>query len=164
MSSPAGDVLVLGVGNVLMRDEGVGVHVARAIAGEASLVGDDVRVVDGGTLGLDLLPLVADARAVILVDAVDLRANPGTIGVLRGDAVHGVLGGHLSSHQVGLGDLVAVGRLAGVLPDRIVLVGIQPAAIEVGLDLTTECAAAVPLAIDAIRAELAALSVPAGVG
>lgn len=164
MSQPTGEVLVLGVGNVLMRDEGVGVHVAREIARDQSSIGGDVRVVDGGTLGLDLLPLIADARAVILIDAVDLCAEPGTVSVLRGEAVHGVLGGHLSPHQVGLGDLVAVGRLMGELPERLVLVGIQPAAIEVGTELTTACAAAVPWAIDAARAELAALGVPAGVG
>lgn len=164
MSRPTGELLVLGVGNVLMRDEGVGVHVARAIAGDQPSIGGGVRVVDGGTLGLDLLPLIADARAVVLIDAVDLRAEPGTVSVLRGDALHGVLGGHLSPHQVGLGDLIAVGRLTGELPERVVLVGIQPAAIEVGIDLTTACAAAVPRAIDAVRAELAALSAPAGVG
>jgi hydrogenase maturation protease len=164
VSAPTGDLLVLGVGNVLMRDEGVGVHVAWEIARDQSSIGDDVHVVDGGTLGLDLLPLIADARAVVLIDAVDLRAEPGTVSVLRGDAVHGALGGHLSPHQVGLGDLVAVGRLTGALPERVVLVGIQPAAIEVGIELTTECAAAVPRAIDAVRAELAMLRTPAGAG
>jgi hydrogenase maturation protease len=164
VSQPTGDLLVLGVGNVLMRDEGVGVHVVRAIAGDQPSIAAGVHIVDGGTLGLDLLPLIADARAVIFVDAVDLRAEPGAVGVLRGDAVHGVLGGHLSPHQVGLGDLVAVGRLTGELPERVVLVGIQPAAIEVGTELTTACAAAVPRAIDVVRAELAALGAPAGVG
>lgn len=164
MSLPTGELLVLGVGNVLMRDEGVGVHVAREIARDQSSIGGDVHVVDGGTLGLDLLPLIADARAVVLIDAVDLRAEPGTVTVLRGNAVHGALGGHLSPHQVGLGDLVAVGRLTGALSEPVVLVGIQPAAVEVGLDLTTECAAAVPRAIDAVRAELAALHAPAGAG
>ena len=164
MSAPLGPLLVLGVGNVLMRDEGVGVHVAREIARGQPSIGGDVRVVDGGTLGLDLLPLIADARALVLIDAVNLSAEPGTVSVLRGEAVHGALGGHLSPHQVGLGDLVAVGRLTGALPERVVLVGVQPAAIEVGIELTTECAAAVPRAIDAVRAELAALSAPAGVG
>jgi hydrogenase maturation protease len=163
VSARTGELLVLGVGNVLMRDEGVGVHVAREIARDQSSIGGDVRVVDGGTLGLDLLPLIADARALVLIDAVDLRAEPGTVSVLRDDAVHGALGGHLSAHQVGLGDLVAVGRLTGALPERVVLVGIQPAVIEVGIELTTECAAAVPRAIDAVRAELAVLSAPAGV-
>ena len=164
MSQPTGELLVLGVGNVLMRDEGVGVHVARAIVGDQLSTFDGVRIVDGGTLGLDLLPLISDARAVIFIDAVDLRAEPGTVSVLRGEAVHGVLGGHLSPHQVGLGDLVAVGRLTGELPELVVLVGIQPAAIEVGTELTSACAAVIPLAIDTVRAELAALGAPAGVG
>jgi hydrogenase maturation protease len=161
VSAPAGALLVLGVGNVLMRDEGIGVHVVRAVTRDGAPIGDDVVVVDGGTLGLDLLPLIDDARALVLIDAVELHAEPGTVRVLRGDAVLGVLGGHLSAHQVGLGDLVAVGRLTGALPEQVVLVGIQPAAIEVGVELTSACAAAVPRAVEAVCEELAVLRAPA---
>ena len=66
--------MVLGVGNLLAGDDGVGVHVVQALAeGRADDgLGDDVRVVDGGTMGLELLPLLGDARAVVLVDAVEL--------------------------------------------------------------------------------------------
>jgi hydrogenase maturation protease len=154
VSAPLGEVLVLGVGNVLMRDEGVGVHVAREIARDRSSIGDEVRVVDGGTLGLDLLPLIADARTLVIIDAVDLGAQPGTVRVLRGDAVHGALGGHLSPHQVGLGDLVAVARLTGTMPPRLALVGIQPDVISIGLELTAAVEAAVDVAVELVRQEL----------
>jgi len=148
----AGEILVLGVGNVLMADDGIGVHVIRRLAAEH--VPDGVRMVDGGTLGLDLLPMVADARALIVVDAVDMQEAPGTVRVLRGAELHSALGGHISPHQVGLGDLLAVGRLTGGLPDQLALVGIQPGVVEVGLELTAACAGAIPHAVAAVRTEL----------
>ncbi len=149
--------LVLGIGNLLLRDEGVGVHVARALASatESSEGGlpPGTRVVDGGTLGLDLLPLLADADGVVLVDAANLHREPGAVAVLRGDELASGMAGHLSPHQVGLGDLLGAARLMGSLPGRICLVAIQPADIEPGLDLTPEVAAAFPRVLDMVRAE-----------
>lgn len=144
-------ILVLGVGNVLLRDDGVGIRVIREL--EALDLPPGVRAVDGGTLGLDLLPMIEDAAAVVMIDAVDLRAAPGSVTVLRGDELHAALGGHVSPHQVGVGDLVAVARLAGTLPERLALVAIQPAAIEIGLELTPEVEAAVPAAVELALAE-----------
>jgi hydrogenase maturation protease len=154
--------LVLGIGNILLRDEGVGVVVARRI--EAARESGDMvmpastRVVDGGTLGLDLLPMIGDATQVVMVDAVDLKQAPGTVSVLRDEAVQAALSGHVSPHQVGVGDLVAAARLMGIMPPRLTLVGIQPGEIAIGLELTEPVAAAVDVAIDLVRRELA----PAG--
>ena len=156
----AGEILVLGVGNVLMADDGIGVHVIRRLAAEH--VPDGVRMVDGGTLGLDLLPMVADARALIVVDAVDMNEQPGAVRVLRGAELHGALGGHISPHQVGLADLLAVGRLTDGLPDQVALVGIQPGVVDVGLDLTTACAGAVAHAVAVVRTELDRLGAATG--
>lgn len=154
--------LVLGIGNILLRDEGVGVVVARRIEA-AREAGDMVmpantRVVDGGTLGLDLLPMIGDATQVVMVDAVDLKQAPGTVSVLRDEAVQAALSGHVSPHQIGVGDLVAAARLMGIMPPRLTLVGIQPGEIAIGLELTEPVAAAVDVAIDLVRRELA----PAG--
>ncbi len=164
MSRPDGGVLVLGVGNVLLQDEGVGIRVADEVA--ALDLPPGIRAVDGGTLGLDLLPMIGDCAALVMVDAVDLRAAPGTVGVLRGDELHSALGGHVSPHQVGVGDLIEVARLTGTLPDRVALVAIQPGTIAVGLDLTPAVEAAVPravrLAVD--EAMAAAADVAAAVG
>ena len=162
MSRAAGNVLVLGIGNLLMRDDGVGVHVVQRLIDDQPRLPDDVRVVDGGTLGLDLLPLVDEARALVVVDAVDLRARPGTVRILRDAELNDTPGGHLSPHQVGLRDLLAVGRLTGRLPDRLALVAVQPAAIEPGLDLTAACRAAVPRAVAAVRAEIDVVRAVAG--
>jgi len=162
MTMPSG-ALVLGIGNILLRDEGVGVVVARRIeaaraAGDA-VVPWDCRVVDGGTLGLDLLPMIGEADRVVMVDAVNLGQAPGTVTVLRNETVQAALSGHVSPHQIGVGDLVAAARLMGTMPPRLTLVGIQPGEIAIGLELTDPVAAAVDVAIEAVRREFAPVPV-----
>lgn len=158
MSRPDGPILVIGIGNILLRDEGVGVRVVGEIGTLVASGGEGLpahtRLVDGGTLGLDLLPLIDDARALLLVDAVDLRRAPGSIAAIHGAAIHGVLAGHVSPHQVGIGDLVAASRLMGTLPDEVTLLGIQPGEIAIGLDLTDAVEAAVPHAVRSALDEL----------
>ena len=119
MDAERHDVLVLCVGNLLAGDDGVGVHVAQRL--ERSGPPPRVRVVDGGTLGLDLLPLFDTAAALVIVDAAELGMDAGSVRVLEGDDLHAVFSRHLSAHQVG-----ALGSLLGSLPDRVALVAIQP--------------------------------------
>ncbi len=163
MTRTDGPLLVLGVGNVLLRDEGVGVRVAREVEalGPGALP-PGTAIVDGGTLGLDLLPLIEDAAALVLIDAVDLRAAPGAVRVLREDKLRSALGRHMSSHQVGIGDLLAAARLAGTLPEQVALVAIQPERVEIGLELTPAIEATVPTAVALVRDELAALAAGRG--
>lgn len=150
MTDPDGPLLALGIGNVLLRDEGLGVLVARALAAAAErpegALPPGTEVVDGGTLGLDLLPRIEDARAVVIVDAVDLGEPPGTVVLLRGAALHGALAHHVSPHQVGISDLLGAARLAGTLPERVALVGVQPAEIAIGLEPSAPVRAALPAA------------------
>lgn len=159
MTRPA---LVIGIGNVLLRDDGVGVVVARrlgeALAAGIPAVPAGTRVVDGGTLGLDLLPMFGEAGQVVLIDAVDVGLEPGTVTVLRDEAVQAAFSGHVSVHQIGVADLVAVARLSGTMPPKLSLIGIQPAETSVGLELTDAVAAAVDRAVELVRGEL----VPAG--
>ena len=154
----AGPPLVMGIGNILLSDEGVGVHVVLELQRQAAEglleIPAGARFVDGGTLGLELLPQIADASALILVDAVSLGGAPGSVVVIRGDAIEGTLAGHVSPHQVGIADLVAAARLMGVMPEAASLVGIEPARIDIGLDLTPEVAAALPEAVAVVLTEL----------
>ena len=154
MSRVDGPLLVLGVGNVLLRDEGVGVRVVERLRSSPEPLPVGARIVDGGTLGLDLLPLIEEARGLILVDAIDLQAAPGTVVILRGRDVERAFGGHVSADQIGVGDLVSVCRLTDILPDELALVGIQYAEIEVGRELSEPVLAALPAAVTAIREEL----------
>lgn len=158
MSRPDGPMLVLGVGNVLLRDDGVGVRVVEAMSDLAergeTVLPPDTSLVDGGTRGRDLLPLLADARAVVLVDALDFDGPPGTVEVLRGDALDTGPGDREATDRVGVGPLLETARFAGTLPGAVALVGIRPGSIEVGLDLTDAVRAAIPVAIEATLAEL----------
>jgi hydrogenase maturation protease len=158
MTRPDGPILVLGIGNVLLRDEGVGVHVVRAIeglvdCGELELP-PGTTLIDGGTLGLELLPLISDARAVLLVDAIDAGRAPGAVEVIRGDTLREVQPRHDRAQRVGVGDLSAAAWLIGALPETVALVGIQPSEIAVGLELTEVVRAAMPAAVATTLAEL----------
>ncbi len=150
--TPRSGVLVLGIGNVLLGDEGVGVRVAQALASADPAAGRGLppgtRVVDGGTLGLELLPLLSEARGVVFIDAVDLRLPPGSVAVIRGNATRSVPQPPDSAHELGLATLLETARFAGQLPALVSIVGVQPGRIAAGMELSPSVEAAVPGATD----------------
>lgn len=145
--------LVLGVGNILLSDEGVGVHAVHLLR-ERYRFPQEVEILDGGTLGLDLLPYVEGADRLLIVDAVQMDAPPGTVARLEGAEVSAVLGLKYSPHQVGLSDLLGAARLLGRAPAEVVLWGVQPASLEVGLELSPTVAAQVEVLLQNVLAEL----------
>jgi hydrogenase maturation protease len=147
------ETLVLGLGNILLRDEGVGVRVVERLQ-ERFEFPSGVRVLDGGTLGLDLLSYVEAADRLLILDAVDLGAEPGAIAHLEGEEIPAFLSVKISPHQMGLSDLLAATRLRDVYPEEVVLWGVQPAAIDVGLELSPVVAAQVDVLVDHAVAEL----------
>jgi hydrogenase maturation protease len=147
------EILVLGLGNILLKDEGVGVRVVERLQALYDLP-PEVQVLDGGTLGLDLMLHVEAADCLLVIDAVDLGAEPGTMAHLEGEEVPAFLSVKISPHQMGLADLLAVARLRDIYPEQIVLWGVQPAAVEVGLDLSPVVAAQVDPLIDKAVQEL----------
>lgn len=137
-------IVVLGIGNTLLSDEGVGVHVVRALSPHLS---DDDRVslVDGGTLSFTLAAAIEDADQLIVVDASELKASPGTVKTFVGEDMDSFLGGtRRSVHEVGLIDLLTIARLADRLPEKRALVGIQPECIDWGEQPSAAVAAAIP--------------------
>lgn len=126
---------VIGLGNILLRDEGVGVHAVNAIK-ESCSFSPEVEIIDGGTLGLDLLPLIEGKERLILIDAVDFKKEPGFIGVLENDEIPCALFTKLSVHHIGLSDVLYAAKLMGITPSKIRLIGVQPESMDVGLDLT----------------------------
>lgn len=132
MSSP---VTLLGLGNILLQDEGVGVHAVNAIR-ERYEFSQPVAIVDGGTMGLDLLPLFEDSERLLILDAVDFGKPAGHVGILEGDAIPSALSSKLSVHHIGLSDVLFAAKLTGSAPREVCLVGIQPASLDVGLDMT----------------------------
>jgi hydrogenase maturation protease len=147
------DYLVLGLGNTILRDEGLGVRAVERLQ-ERYTLPDTVELLDGGTLGLHLLPYLEGVRGLLIVDAVRLDAPPGATIRLEGDAIPRALAHKVSMHQVGLPELLAVSAAQGSLPERVVLWGMAPAVIEPGLDLSEPVAAALGALVDGVAAEL----------
>ena len=128
-------ISIVGLGNILLRDEGVGVHAVEALRKKYDFP-EEVRLLDGGTLGLDLLPLIEGMEKVLFIDAVDFQRAPGTIGVVEDEAIPSCLEPKLSLHHVGLSDLLFASRFLGTHPAKVALIGIQPENLEVGLELS----------------------------
>jgi hydrogenase maturation protease len=149
-------LLVLGLGNAICTDDGVGVAVIEQLRDHYDFP-DDVRVLDGGTLGLALLPYLQEADAAILVDAVAADAPPGSLVRLEGDAVTRAAAHHLSVHQIGVADLLDGARLLGDAPEQMVLVGVVPASVELGVERTPAVEAAIPRLVAQVVDEAAAL-------
>ena len=144
-------ILVMGVGNALMQDDGVGTAVTDRLATTAP-PGAGLEIIDGGTIGLSLLPQIEDADGVIVVDAAELAAPPGAIRVFLDDEIDRQLSGKRRTvHEVALLDLFSAAAIRGRMPPRRALVAVQPACTEWGLDLTAPVAAAVDDACSAIR-------------
>jgi hydrogenase maturation protease len=147
VSRDGAGVVVIGVGNVLLGDDGAGVRVVetlRALArSDANALPPGTRLVDGGTLGLDLLGQLEGAAGLVLVDAMDTGRTPGTVSVLRGGATGRADGRPGPGRRAGVGQLLAAARALGSLPPHPVLVGIQVADVSVGLELSSEVAAVV---------------------
>jgi len=132
-------ILVLGIGNLVMSDDGVGVRVVQELR-RRYLFPDHVEVVDGGTLGLDLLPKLEGVGRLLVVDAVETGGKPGTLVRLSGEELPIALQTKVSPHQMGLKDLLAVAELMGHSPKDMVLIGIQPDGIEMGIELSPHVA------------------------
>ena len=128
-------VTLIGLGNILMRDEGVGIQALQALKDRYELP-PGLEVVDGGTSGLDLLPYIEGRDRVLFVDAVNFRQEPGYIGILENQEIPALFGPKGSLHHLGLMDVLAAAQLLGTAPRDVCLIGIQPQTIELGLDLS----------------------------
>jgi len=148
-----GKTLVLGLGNILLRDDGAGVRVVERLSQSAGLP-PEVEVLDGGTLGMDLLPYLEGVDRLVVVDAVDMGVTPGTVARFQGDNVPIALTLKVSPHQAGLADLLAAARLCGLCPREVILWGVQPAEVDVGLELSEPVSAAVEALVDWVFREL----------
>ena len=149
-------LLVLGLGNVLLEDDGVGAAAVAALL-ECYDAPVGVNVLDGGTLGLSLLPYVESADAVILVDAVRTDEPPGGVVRLDDDDVMPAVATRLSPHQVGVADLLDGARFLGRYPDRVVLLGLVPESMELVVGLSPRVRAALPTLVERIVSEASAL-------
>jgi hydrogenase maturation protease len=145
-------ITVLGLGNLIQSDDGLGVCALHRLGSDSRLP-SGVRLVDGGTGGLTLLLEVSEAHRLLVLDAVDTGAAPGTVVRLTGSELAG-LAGSAAVHQLGLADLLNAVRLLGREPADVVLLGVQPAELGLGTTLSPAVAAAVDPLVDAAIAQL----------
>jgi hydrogenase maturation protease len=127
--------VVIGLGNPIMGDDGLGIAALERLR-ERWDVPPDVELVDGGTWGLNLLPIIEDAGRVLLIDAIDVGAPAGTETVIPRERLPRYLATKISPHQVDLCDVLALAELRGTLPEQTTAVGLQPERVEMSSDLS----------------------------
>ena len=128
------NIIVLGVGNTIHSDDGFGVHAMRRLEGDPRLP-NDVTLIDGGTQGLELLAFLHDCSRLLLLDAVDVGATPGTIMRIDGEELKGLATG-ASVHQLGVADLLTTLPLVSDIERKVVILGVQPASTDWGTELS----------------------------
>ncbi|HJS41923.1 MAG TPA: HyaD/HybD family hydrogenase maturation endopeptidase [Gemmatimonadales bacterium] len=154
MSTNKRRVVVIGLGNTIMGDDGLGLVVLEYLQ-TAYGFPPEVELVDGGTWGMNLLPVIEDAAELILIDAIDAGVPPGTFVRLEHDRLPRYLATKISPHQVDLRDVLALAELRGTLPPDTVALGLQPASIEMRHSLSEIVRSTVPELAEQVVQELA---------
>ena len=147
-------ILILGIGNLILKDEGIGVHVVRAL--EEKGLPPEVDVIDGGTATMDLLSVICESERIIVIDALKAGGEPGTIYRCLPEDIMDAVDRPLSLHQVGLLDVLGMARQLGGRA-YVVIIGVEPKEISWGMELTAELEATVPKVIKAVFKELMGL-------
>ena len=145
-------ILVLGIGNILLRDEGVGVRVIEQM--QNMHLPDNVELVDGGTAGADLLDVLAERKKVIVIDAVQADCEPGTVLRFTADDLVQPDGVGMSLHELGLGEALKMTEQLGCAPAEVVVFGIKPKNISCGLELSEQISPSIPKVVELVLAEI----------
>lgn len=133
----SGRKVVLGLGNTLNRDEGLGVQALKLLDAQIGTQ-TEFELLDGGVLGLNLLMIVEECSHLLILDAVNVGKAPGTVAELKKEEIPLYAGVKLSQHQITFQEVLGLANIRGYLPEHLHLVGIQPEDISVGLELS-EC-------------------------
>jgi hydrogenase maturation protease len=149
-------ILVLGIGNVLLMDEGVGVRAVNELERQYRF-SREVELLDGGTAGIELIRHISGRDHLILIDVMKSGKPPGTVSRVEGEDVPAVFRNRISPHQLGLSDLLAAAMLTDELPKNIVLFGVEPADLSQGLDLSDAVETSLDKLLHAVCEELKSL-------
>ena len=149
-------ILVLGIGNLLLTDDGVGIRAIQLLE-ERYALPEEVQVVDGGTCGLDLLQFLEGVDHLVIIDAARLGKTPGSIARMEDDQVPAYLALKTSPHEIGLPELLFTARLTDIYPPKVVVLGMQPESIETSLGLTPAVAAHLEELVEMAAVEVGAI-------
>ena len=151
-------ILVIGMGNVLMQDEGVGVRAVEELDSRFDMP-DNVTLVDGGTTGMELFEPMRGCDCLVVADAVNASLPPGSVVRIANEEINAFFQTKLSNHQLGLSDLLALLQLKGEAPEHIAIIGMVPHSLENRLGLTEEARAGLASMVEMLAGELDALGV-----
>jgi hydrogenase maturation protease len=150
------NVLILGIGNILLSDEGVGVKAVEELQNRYDC-SDAVEIVDGGTSGIELLPYFDDRSHILIIDAVRTGNKPGAI--VRIDDPPAFFQNKISPHQIGLADVLGIAIITDSMPKNVTLFGIEPKQLSTGLELSPEVAGNLSQLVDMVVDELKAIGI-----
>lgn len=149
------DVTILGVGNVILRDEGFGVRVAEFLDAHYEFP-ENVQIVDGGTLGIELTQYVTGTNKLLVIDSINGGAEPGTLFRFHNDDVMDHFQEKISAHEVGIQDVLALLTVTGHKIPDVVVIGAQPYDLEAGVELSPGMQKLMPQVVEQALKELAA--------
>jgi hydrogenase maturation protease len=155
------NALVLGVGNVLLLDEGIGIRAIEELQRRYDFP-DEVHLLDGGTSGIELLRFFDGVDHLIIIDAISAGKPPGAVMRVEGDDVPATFETRITPHQLGLSDLLATAKLTDVMPGRLVLFGVEPKTMESGLGFSPEVEGALEKLMGHVVGELRQLGYTVG--
>jgi hydrogenase maturation protease len=135
--------IVLGIGNTLNMDEGLGVHALEKLRSEIGEQ-EQVEILDGGTLGLNLLSLVEEASHLLILDAINIGKAPGSVAELRDEEIPLFRGIKMSDHQITFQEVLGLAKIRDKFPENLVLIGAQPADLSIGVGLSDTIEAVIP--------------------
>lgn len=142
------EIKILGIGNLVRQDEGVGIHLLKALENQLP---PEIELLDGGTGGLALLDYVESAGKLLVLDAVDAGRQPGEVVVWRQEQVPYFLAGKMSIHQVGFAEVLNLAKFRGNYPEEIAVIGIQPQVLDWGTELSEAVKGSIPDALQEVR-------------
>ncbi|MFA4918653.1 MAG: HyaD/HybD family hydrogenase maturation endopeptidase [Thermodesulfovibrionales bacterium] len=145
-------VLILGIGNLILKDEGFGVHVVRQMADIP--LPDNVELMDGGTMGIDLLYYIEGRKKVVVIDVVDAGSPPGTLYRFTDKNIEYHKEMLRSAHEIDFAYILKMAEQLGTIPDEVVFIGITPREIEPGVGLTPVLEEKIPQVIELVMKEL----------
>jgi len=145
--------VVLGIGNTILTDEAAGVRVVEALE-QAYKVPANVLLIDGGTSGMEMIEDLSSLDFLIVVDVVKTGAAPGTVVKIAGKDIPVFLRNKLSPHQIGLSDVLASLELLDTMPREIIVLGVEPISLELGMEMTATVAARIPQLVAMAAGEL----------
>ena len=154
------EVTILGVGNVILKDEGFGVRVAEYLDHHYTFP-DSVQIVDGGTLGIELTQYVTGTNKLLVIDSINGGAEPGTVFRFHNDAIMEHFQDKLSAHEVGIQDVLALLTVTGHKIPDVIVIGAQPFDVEAGVGLSDGMQALLPQIVEQALKDLGSWGIEA---